>query len=266
MKRAIVGFLIFIGMFGVNLSGVDAQEKIKYIGSSTVGVFVREAAQVYKAAVLEISTKAESRGGEIAAAHAMTDIGGVAREVKPDILKRGVKKFLIGKDAIGVWVNADNPVTALSTEALINIFTGKISNWKDVGGSDMQITVYIVNPQSATRKVFQEKVLNGRKYAGERIETIRPDPAILDRVGEDRGGIGQLSFALAVAHPSENRVRRIKIDGQVASVDNTDYPITRPLYLITKGEPTGASKAFIEWSLSPEGQAIVKKFFVGVGK
>ena len=264
MKKAIVGFLVFIGMFSINPPGIDAQEKIKYIGSSTVGVFVKEAAKVYKAAVFNINTKPESRGGEIAAAHAMTDIGGVAREVKSEILERGVKKFLIGKDAIGVWVNADNRVTALSTEALIGIFTGKITNWKDVGGSDMAITVYIVNPQSATRKVFQEKVLDGRKYEGERIRTIRPDPAILDRLGEDKGGIGQLSFALAVAHPSENRVRRIKIDGQPASVENSDYPITRPLYLVTKGEPTGASKAFIEWAISPEGQAIVKKFFVGI--
>lgn len=251
-------------IFAANISFAKNGDKIKYIGSSTVGVFVTEAAKIYKAATFEINTKPESRGGEIAAAHAMADIGGVAREVKPDVIERGVKKFLIGKDAIGIWVNADNPITELSSKDLAGIYTGKITNWKDIGGSDMPINVYIVNPQSATRKVVQEKILNGMKYSGKRIQTIRPDPAILNKVAEDKSGIGQLSFAISMGHPSEDKVKKISIDGQTASVNNPNYPVTRPLYLVTKGDPLGPSKAFIDWALSKEGQAIVKKYFVGI--
>ncbi len=187
----------------------------------------------------------------------------MAREVKTEILNKGVRKFLIGKDAIGVWVNADNPVTSLTVEQLRNIFSGKIVSWKELNGQDIPITAYIVNPQSATRKVFQKHVMDKQNYAGKRIRTIRPDPAILDKVAADKGGIGQLSFAIGANHPALKKVKKINIGTQTASVDNPNYPITRPLYMITKGEPKGAVKEFINWAISDEGQAIVKKYFVG---
>ncbi len=233
---------------------------IKYVGSSTVGKFMHAASKVYKDAKFAINTKPESGGGENATAAGKTDLGGVAREVKPAILAKGVKKYLIGRDAIGVIVNAKNPVQSLSLAQLKQIFTGKITNWKQVGGPDMAIHVYIVNPQSATRKVFQKVVLGGAKYAG-KIQTVRPDPAIVAKVAADPAGIGQLSFALI----GEGKgVKRIKPDGQEPTVNNPNYPITRPLYLITKGEPTGAVKKFIDWARSAEGQKIVKQFFVGI--
>ncbi len=189
-------------------------------------------------------------------------MGGVAREVKPAILSKGVKSYLIGRDAIGAWVNADNPVDSLSMTQLKGIFTGPITNWSEVGGRDAEISVYIVNPQSATRKVFAKVVLEGAQYEG-KINTVKPDVAILDKVASDVNAIGQLSFAFGAGHPKASDVKKVAVEGQAATVDNPNYPITRPLYLITKSEPTGATKAFIEWSLSAEGQAVVKKYFVG---
>ncbi|NPA25846.1 MAG: phosphate ABC transporter substrate-binding protein [Deltaproteobacteria bacterium] len=241
-----------------------AQAKtLKYIGSSTVGKFMHEAAKVYKAVDFSINTKPESGGGENATAAGKCDIGGVAREVKPKILAKGVKKFLIGKDAIGVWVNVDNPVSSLDKKQLKEIFTGKITNWKEVGGPDMPINVYIVNKQSATRKVFQKTILEGAPYAGKRLKTVRPDSAILDKVAADKAGIGQLSFAFGSGHPAAAKVKKINIGQQAATVNNPNYPITRPLYLITKGDPKGEVKAFIDWAQSDAGQKIVKKYFVG---
>lgn len=238
-------------------------DQINYVGSSTVGEFMKEAAGVYKDATFNINTEPESDGGENAVAAGKADLGGVARKVKPEILSKGVKEFLIGKDAIGVWANIKNPVKALSSEQLKDIFTGKISNWKEVGGSDTPINVYIVNPQSATRKVFQNIVLAGEDYGGKKIETVRPDQVILDKVASDEAGIGQLSFAFGAGHPALGKVIKITIGSQAASVNNPEYPITRPLYLITKGEPQGAVKKFIEWTLSEKGQGVVKKYFIG---
>lgn len=243
---------------------VHAAETISYVGSSTVGVFMKDAAKVYKDAEFTINTEPESGGGETATAAGRTDIGGVARNVKNEILSQGVQKVLIGKDAIGAWINANNPVNSLTAEQLKGIFTGKTTNWKDVGGSDMPINVYIVNPQSATRKVFKNVILGDEDYSGKNIQTIRPDPAILDKVAADPSGIGQLSFALGAGHPAAQNVKRVNIGDQEASVNNSSYPITRPLNLITKGEPTGAVKKFIDWAVSEEGQAIVKKYFVGI--
>lgn len=238
------------------------KETIKYIGSSTVGKFIHEATNVYTDAAFEINTKPESGGGENATAAGKADIGGVARDVKPAILSKGVHKFLIGKDAIGAWVNAGNPVKDLTMEELKGIFIGKITNWKEVGGKNLPITIYIVNPQSATRKVFSKIALSGEKYGGN-VKTVRPDPMIIEKVAADESGIGQLSFALGNSHPKAGDTRKINIGGETASVDNPNYQLTRPLYLITKGEPTGKVKSFIEWSQSEAGQSIVKKFFVG---
>ena len=93
--------------------------------------------------------------------------------------------------------------------------------------------------------------------------SVRPDSAILDKIAADSGGIGHLSFALGAEHDKKSAVKKISIDGKAASVDNPHYPITRPLYLVTKGAPTGSVKNFIDWSLSADGQLLVKKWFVG---
>jgi len=238
----------------------EAKQKIQYVGSSTVGQFMAAAVEVYDASAFSINTKAESGGGETAIAGGFADLGGVARDVKPEILSQGVRKFLIGHDAIGVWVHVDNPVNSLTKAQLKDIFTGKITNWKQVSGEDRSINVYVVNPQSATRKVFKTTILGTEEYSGKHISTIRPDSAVLEKVASDAGGIGQLSFAFG---GNNGKVRKIAIGDQEATVNNPDYPIARPLYLITKGEPKPAVQEFIDWTLSDAGQNVVKRFFLG---
>ncbi|MBC8177054.1 MAG: phosphate ABC transporter substrate-binding protein [Deltaproteobacteria bacterium] len=235
-------------------------EVIKYRGSSTVGQFIYDAAKVYNRSTFDIDTKSESSGGEDSAATGRTDLGGVARDVRQKILDKGVKKFLIGKDAIGILVHPSNPVAKLSKEQLSSIFTGEITNWKEVGGRDIDIDVYIVNPRSATRKVFKQTVLGDKKYAGKRIKTIRPDQRIIEEVERNPAGIGQLSFSFLEGA----NVKRIWPDGEEPSVNNPNYPITRNLHLVTKGDPKGEIKEFIDWVLSPEGQKVVKIHFIGV--
>ncbi len=241
-----------------------AQSKISYVGSSTVGKFMHEAQKVYTAATFTINTKPESGGGETAISVGKADLGGVARDVKPAIIQKGVKAYLIGKDAIGVWVNKTNAVSNLSKEQLKKIFTGKITNWKEVGGSDATINVYIVSAQSATKKVFQKVILGGAGYKGKTIKTIRPDAKIIDEIAKDKNGIGQLSFALGKGHPSGSKVKKVSVDGQAPTVNNPSYPITRPLHLITKGAAKGAVKDFIDWALSTDGQKVVKNNFIGI--
>lgn len=270
MKKRISPFVLFAFILAASLiplcpgtSGTEEAPVIEYIGSSTVGKFIKEAAKVYTKASFTLNTKVESGGGERATAMGKAGLGGVAREVGKTYIDKGVKPFLIGKDAIGVWVNEKNPVSDLTKEQLSGIFCGDITNWKAVGGEDLSITVYIVDVNSATRKVFTQSILGKERYGG-RIKLTRPDAGIIDRVANDPGGIGHLSFALGTGHPKEKAVRKLSIDGQAPVVSNPTYPVTRPLYLITKGAPTEPAKSFIDWALSPEGQMIVKKYFVGI--
>lgn len=233
-------------------------ETIRYAGSSTIGKFIADAGPVYGEAVIGIATGSESDGGERCAIARTCDIGGVAREVDPGVLREGVVATLIGRDAIAVVVNAYSPVHAMDSETLAGIFTGRIGNWKEIGGDDVAIEPYVVGPGSATHSVFRESVLAGREYAG--VTVVEPDARMVSIVARKPGAIGHISFSFL---KYDDRVRALTVNGQEASVENSAYPIARPLYLLTPGEPRGAALKFIDWALGPVGQAILRGRFVG---
>lgn len=231
---------------------------IRYEGSSTVGKFINDAKEVNKSMSFKVNTKTESGGGEKCIVSAKCDIGGVARNVKQDVLDQGVVATTVGKDAIAAIVNPANGVDSLTLAQLNDIFSGKVKNWKEVGGADMPISVFITASNSATNKVFKKVVLKGGEY---KAKIVKPDAKIIRTVAKSKGAIGQISFAFI---GGDSGVKAIKPDGQEASTANPNYPITRPLNLVTKGAPAGDAKAFIEWALSAEGQNVVKKRFVAV--
>ncbi len=231
---------------------------LKYEGSSTVGKFIADAKTVYLASSFKIYTKSESGGGEKCIVAGKCDIGGVARDVKKEVLDNGVVATTVGKDAIAAIINPSNPVSDLSLAQLNDIFTGKVQNWKDVGGPDLPIEVFITGSNSATNKVFKKVVLHGADY---KAKVVKPDAKIVQLVAKKKGAIGQISFAFIT---NNTKVQAVNPDGQTASTNNPDYPITRPLNIVTKGDPQGEAKSFIDWALSPEGQTVVKKRFVAV--
>ena len=219
---------------------------------------MREAAKVYKDSTFKILTKSESGGGEKCAAGGKCDVGGVARDVKKEILDQGVVATTVGRDAISVVVNESNPVSSLTSAQLKDIFSGKITNWKDVGGSDQSIVVLITAKNSATNKVFAKVIMQGMAY---KAKVTKPDSKIVRIVGGNKSAIGQISLAFI---KGKSGIKAVKPDGQEPSVNNPCYPITRPLNLVTKGAPAGDAKKFIDWTLSSAGQDVVKINFVGV--
>lgn len=254
MKRISI-LLISLFLFPVSIYAGT----INYVGSSTVGKFIKDVSEVYKSSTFKVNIKSESLGGERCAVNGDCDIGGVARDIKKEFLDQGIVTTLIGKDAIAVIVNAENPIKALSSSQLKDIFTGRIKNWSELGGSKLGIKPMIVKKSSATRKVFQKVILGGEDY--QRYKVITPDERIISEVSHDKGAIGQISFAFI---KDKRGIRALAVDGQAASVNNSDYPITRPLYITTKGVPQGEVKTFLDWTLSSEGQEVLKQRFVGV--
>ncbi len=256
-RLTIAGVLALAVVAPAPLSLPASAGELKYVGSSTVGKFISDAAAVYYSASFKVDTQPESGGGESCPMRGACDIGGVAREVGSDFISHGVQATLIGKDAIGVVVNADNPVKALSSPQLKDIFTGKVTNWSKLGGPDLKIKPLIVKQGSATRSVFQTAIMGDAEYAG--AEVVTPDAKIIGETARDKGAIGPISFSFL---QGASGITALDVDGQKAAVTNPAYPITRPLYLTTKGAPTGDAKAFIDWAVSPAGQEIVKKNFV----
>ena len=257
LKTILAGGLILA--VSVTLTTPILADDINYVGSSTVNRFLTTAAEVYDAHTIHANTGPESSGGEVCALQGNCDMGGVARNVSTEVLDQGVVATLIGRDAVAAIVNSANPVEDLSIDQLRGLFTGEITNWSEVGGLDAPVNAYIVTADSATRAVFKAIVLADEDYSG--ADVVDPYVRMIPTVARDPNAIGQISFSFTFG---VDVIRPVSIDGQAANVNNPDYPITRPLHITTLGDPTGAVAEFLDWALSPQGQAVMRQNFVGV--
>jgi len=189
-----------------------------------------------------------------------------SREIKESEMQKAQQNGInpvehtIAWDGIAVVVNPDNPVSQLTYEQLQGIYDGNISNWKDVGGEDRAIAVITRDSSSGTYEYFKEEILVDREY--------RPDalaqPAtggIVQEVSRNKGAIGYIGFAYL-----DDSIQAVALDGGEGFVEATEenilsgeYPLSRPLYYYTNGEPQGAVKEFVDFVMSPTGQAIVSE-------
>jgi phosphate transport system substrate-binding protein len=230
---------------------------VRYVGSSTVAVFVRAAEPLYGAIRFEIDTRPESAGGEAAILEGRADLAGTARVPAAETLLAGVSAELLGRDAIAVVVHEDLPVRDLGLADLSRIFRGEVTGWSELGGPDLPVRPFVMGTGSATRAVFRAAVLGDADYAG--CEDVQPDGTLPERVAATPGGIGTISFSFL---ESARGVRPLAIGGEEPAVTNFDYPISRPLYLLWhEGSPV--VDAFVAWAATSEGQRAVMQSFVG---
>jgi len=190
-------------------------------------------------------------------------IAASSRPLKAEEAKSGVQLVPIAKDAIGLVVGINNPFKGnLTKDQVRDIYQGKITNWSQVGGTNLPIKVINRATTSGTREAFQDIVLLGQDFApdGANFITWKQDEttAILRDLG-DNG----ISYATVSQLEKQEIVRIIAINGvnptDVASVKADKYPISRSLFLGVKKVTSPAAKQFIEFVLSPQGQQIVQK-------
>jgi len=230
--------------------------QLRYIGSSTVAFFVRDADEVLDEFTFTLDTAPESDGGEEAILADETDLAGIAREPSSAVLAAGVKATLIGRDALAVIVHQDVGVVGLSLDELRRVFVGDVISWAELGGPELPIVRFTVGSRSATWTVFREQVLDGADFA--EAELVAPDRRIVGRVAETPGAIGFISFAFLAQ--SERRVRALRVEGREPSLFDFRYPIARPLYLLSRpGRPS--VERFVRWATSPAGLAIVTRSY-----
>lgn len=259
---SIAGILLCLGAY-LALPGPTALAQqgelpeLRYVGSSTVGLFLRDAEPVYGRVRFVIDTAPESAGGERAILEASTDLAGIARAPQPETLRAGIVATAIGRDGIAVIVNSRIPVTNLTLGQLSRIFTGRVRSWREVGGPDLPVRPHIVGSSSATRDVFRAAVLGAADYVG--CETVEPDAKMLQLVAATDGAIGQISFSFL---DDTEGVRAVSVDGEDPTTTNFDYPISRSLYLLWREENEQA-RDFAQWARDHEGQRVVMRRFVG---
>jgi phosphate transport system substrate-binding protein len=163
--------------------------------------------------------------------------------------------YLIAKDGLCIYLNEKNTVKNISLNDLKNIFTGSITNWKQIGGSNESIKLIIRNPNSGTHLYFKEHVLGDNDYSKTAI-TVISTKKVIEEVSENKDAIGYGGVAF------KHNLQIASINGVQPTEENIRkdiYPISRYLHFYTLNQPTGHIKDFIDWVLSPKGQNIVKQ-------
>ncbi len=182
-----------------------------------------------------------------------------AKEVRALAEKTGMLGIstIIAKDEVFFYVNINNKTGNLSFSQLKDILTGRIKNWKEIGGEDRQITLYLRPANSGTMAYVRKFVLDNLNYGVNSIVKSTNDD-IIEAVASDPGAIG----FTGIQYQKEKQINLLSIDKIYPSGyknGSEAYPVTRYLHLYTISEPTGIYKDLITWIISPEGQKIVKR-------
>lgn len=244
-------------------AGNELSGTIQIAGSTSVQPISEELAKEFMAKhnKVKINIAGGGSGAGIKAAQDGTaDIGASSRELKEE--EKTVREFVIALDGIAVIVHKDNKIGDLKKEDVKKIFLGQVTDWSQVGGDPGPIRVFTREEGSGTRGAFEELVL-GKDAAGKELKVYEKanvqnsTGAIRTAVAQDKNAIGYVSFGSLNA-----AVKAVKVDGVevgTESIKNKSYKISRPFIYLTQKEPEGAVKAFIDWVLSPEGQAVVQE-------
>lgn len=258
--------IIIIALAAIVSIGAQAQ-KIK--GSDTVLPLAQKQAEQYIKSnpnAKVIVTGGGSGVGISALMDGSTDIAMASRKMKFDEKMKmqqagqGVVEKTIGWDALAVVVNPKNGVSQLTRQQLEDIFTGKITNWKDVGGTDQKIVVYSRESSSGTYEFFKEHILKGKNYMSS-ILSMPATGAIIQSVSQTPGAIGYVGVAYL-----NDKVKALKVsyDGKTfvepnyATAKSKSYPVVRPLYFYYLKKDEAKLKPFVDFSMGSQGQKIAK--------
>ncbi|MGC9517513.1 MAG: phosphate ABC transporter substrate-binding protein [Methanomicrobiales archaeon] len=258
--KYIIVLVIFIFIIGAYIwvTSENQYQRIEIAGSTSVQPVAEKLANKYMETHPDVRINVQGGGSSLgirSASQGIVDIGMSSKNLESDE-KEDLKEYLIGKEGIVIAVSLKNPINDLTKEQLKDIFSGKITNWKEVGGPDAEINVITREEGSGTRSAFEEIVMDDVEIRKDAIVQTSTE-SVKQAVKQDPNAIGFVSLS----HMSDD-VKALKIDGFAPSVETISegtYTIQRPFLFLTKGEPTGEAKAFIQWVLGPEGQAIIEE-------
>jgi|SRR5665647_135879 len=265
MKRflPIVLVLLLVALAAVGAgctSSTTSGAKVQLAGSTTIQPHAELLAKSFQANNTNIKVFVQGGGssaGVTAVGMGTADIGMSSANLTASQLSLypNLKPVPIAVDGIAIIVNPQNPVNNLTLNQVRDIFSGSISNWNQVGGPNQKINIVNREAGSGTRDGMQKIVLKGSRFSSGGI-TQSATGAVRSYIAGDPNAIGYISFAEV-----DNSVKTPGINGVIPSynaIANGTYPIQRDLLLVTNGDPSGNAKAFIDFTLSPAGQAILK--------
>jgi len=288
-KRRVLPVVLFSFAALLVLGGCSRQSQqanaIQIKGSDTMVNLGQAWAEEFMKANPKVSVAVTGGGSGTGIAALLSntcDIAELSRELNPEEIamarQKGFepKQITVALDGLAVVVNPANPLSRLTLDQLAAIFSGSVRNWKEVGGSDLPIVVLSREVNSGTHVYFKEHVLRrGRKdsqveFAANAL-MLPSSQAIADEVAQNSGAVGYYGMgyisakekALAIANDADSAY----VQPTIENVINNAYPISRPLLMVSRGQPRGLVASFINFVLSAEGQKIVVKIdFVPVNR
>jgi len=240
-------------------------------GSDTLVIVARKWAESYMKIHPEVKIQVTGGGSGVGLAalqNGQTDIADASRPINAKeqeacVLKFGAipAEYKVAVDGLSVYVNKDNPVKELALDQLAGIFTGKIQNWKEVGGNDAPINIYSRENSSGTYEFFKEHVLKKKDFAAT-AQTMPGTAVLVQRIESDPNGIGYGG----AAYSASARALGIKKDAASAAIEPNEttvmdgsYPIWRYLYnYVLPKSDTNEIAAYLTWIRGDEGQKIAK--------
>ena len=263
--------LLFALASSIAGSPLFGQEVITVKGSDTMVILAQRWAERYMSTHTEVAIQVTGGGsgtGISALINGTTDICDASRPMKNserDKLKqrfgtRGVE-IKCAQDGLSLYVNEANPIAELTMGQIKDIYTGKINNWKDVGGPHGRIILYSRENNSGTYVYFKDNVLFGEDFAAT-AQNMPGTAAVVNAVAKDKWGIGYGGAAYGKG------IREVKVKKEAESeayaptfenIKSGNYPIARYLYMYVKNRPAGTMKEYIDWTLGDDGQKIVSE-------
>ncbi|MDD3375349.1 MAG: PstS family phosphate ABC transporter substrate-binding protein [Candidatus Omnitrophica bacterium] len=271
MKRFLI-LSLFVA-FLMCATSVYAEDMIQIKGSDTLINLVQALAEEYMAqnpGKYIAVTGGGSGTGIAALINGKCDIANASRQMKAKEVEQAskngvkVKRVVVAMDGLSVITNGNNSVNQLTVDEIGRIFRGEVTNWSEVGGPNMSITLYGRQSNSGTFVFFQESVLKG-DYS-QKMNRMNGNAQIVEAVKQDQSGIGYVGVGYVKDASGINVLKVASMAGAAyanplseADVKSGKYPISRPLNQYINGTPTGEVKAFLEFELSPQGQKEVEK-------
>ncbi|PKM29964.1 MAG: ABC transporter substrate-binding protein [Gammaproteobacteria bacterium HGW-Gammaproteobacteria-11] len=261
---SVLGTLLLAGCN--QTSDQDKAGRISIVGSSTISALIGEMGKVYEQDNPGIRIDVQSGGSSRGIMDVRTgtaELGMVSRALKPD--ESDLQNVIIARDGIGMIIHEDNPVTGLSREQVIGIYTGQITNWKEVGGHDLAITVVSKAEGRSTLEVFSNHF--GMSYREISAHVIIGDNQQgIQTVGGSAAAIGYVSIGSAEYEAEQGAaIRLIAVDDQVPSTEavaSGDYLMSRDLNLVYKEPITDQVRNFLAFSRSSAASELVSRMYL----
>ncbi|HOP06433.1 MAG TPA: phosphate ABC transporter substrate-binding protein [candidate division Zixibacteria bacterium] len=263
MKKLALMMVALVAVFSMAVAGSNITIK----GSDTLVRLGQRWAEEYMKTNSETVIQVSGGGsgtGIAALLNGTTDVCEASRDMKEKEYKLAkdkgidVYRISVALDGIAVFLNEGNPVNELSIPQLKGIYTGAITNWKEVGGKDARIILYGRENNSGTYAFFKEHVLDKEDYDAH-TQTLPGTAAVVNAVAEDVNGIGYggIAWAKGVKYASVKKDdTTAAVMPSVETVSNGTYPISRELYWFFNGKPTGDLQKLTNWALSEAGQKL----------